>query len=237
LRARDLQTKHDADITRLEGLITTLEEEIAFGQALQDRMILTSEHRIDVLEETIDSTVTQILAIQAELQTHGAAIVSIGNHLDELNARTQDLETSDAQQLYAIHYNRGLIDLLQAELDAEIDLRKSYDTELAGYIDELYDMSMPIFDSGWTWINKGTNRTIYQLEDKNVFVYMMGSDADSNFTQEAYGPNFYEFAFYGTLYQGAEWYITDNNELKIRRYSDDFDYYFVRVLVWQLPTP
>lgn len=89
-----------------------------------------------------------------------------------------------------------------------------------------------IHDSGWIAIEPGLN-TICTLDNRNVFVYMIGRNSIGKIHQIAYGGDVFNIP--EEKIRGAYWYITSDNELWVFRRYDDLSWSNVRVMVWQLP--
>jgi len=101
-----------------------------------------------------------------------------------------------------------------------------------------------IHDSGWKAVGKGKDLTICTLEDPNIFVYMIGRNYYWSGHQADYGGDI-SFSQNDAIIEGASWFIEHQSSdwldyphtLKVHRFSDDWEYPEVRVLVWQLPPP
>jgi hypothetical protein len=96
----------------------------------------------------------------------------------------------------------------------------------------LRGLSKPDYDSGWISIAPGQTMTlVHALNTTNVFVYMVGMDADMNLLQSDYGWNLGGSA---DLHYGAAWDTLNTSSINVMRGAYDSNWALIRVMIWKI---
>ena len=88
----------------------------------------------------------------------------------------------------------------------------------------------PDYDSGWMDIGAGASMSFtHGLGTTNVYVYVVGRNADGLIHQMDYG-----FTLAGSSRYGLAWLSLDSNSIWVTRGPDDENWVQVRMMIWRL---